>query len=197
MPFLRVLIDDTDVATVDTHDREVVVVHAGGTRVDDDYADLSVSGGVYSPERGIDHRIWVSQKPLEVGQTVTVELLEEAVATGQGRTIEELHPALASNPSSTPIDRSELANEIRSLPKLRDGYTVRVVPNDEGPITLVTAADEHGFLFSILWNNGHPHRVSVSLHAYTIDGIEAEQPGRTSYRGRIHLGSSVRLELVA
>jgi len=197
MPFLRVLVDDVDVATLDTQDREMAAVHAGGTRVDDDYADLSVSGGVYDPDVGVDHRIWVNQLPLKIGQTVTVALLENAIATGEGRTVDELYPGQHSEVSGTAASRSELAEEIRRLPQLRDGYTVRVTWDDKSPITFTTSPDEHGFLFSILWHSRHPNRMSVSLHAYTIDSIEAEASGRTSFGEKVNLGSHVRLELVA
>jgi len=197
MVFLRVLVDELDAAIVDTADREVVAVHVGGTRVDDDYADLSVSGGVYGHEGRSDHRIWVNQMPLRIGQTVVVELLEHGVGTGPGQTLEELYPDHKPEPSPASISRAELFDDLRRFPQLRSGYTVCLVPNDGNPITLVTTSAEHGFGFSALWNNLHPHRLSVSLHSYTIDSVEAEIPGRDAYRGKLELGSNVRLQLVA
>src|SRR5262245_27702262 len=129
MVFLRVLVDDVDVATVDTAGREVVAVHVGGTRVDDDYADLNVSGGVYNHEGKSDHRIWVNQMPLRIGQTVPVELLEHGIANGPGQTIEELYPDQSPRRLPTSTSRAELFDELRRSPQLRSGYTVRLVPN--------------------------------------------------------------------
>jgi hypothetical protein len=197
MVFLRILVDEIDVATVDTAGREVVAVHVGGTRVDEDYADLNVSGGVYGHEGQSNHRIWVNQMPLRIGQTVAVELLEHGIANGSGQTIEELYPDHKPELSPPSTSRAELFDELRRASQIRSGYTVRLVPNDGSPTTLVTTSAEHGFGFSALWNNLHPNRMSVSLHTYTIDGVEAEMPGRDTYRGKLGLGSNVRLQLVA
>ena len=52
MPFLRVTVDGTTVATVDTKARDIVTVRVGGSRDDDDFADLSVTGGIYDHDPG-------------------------------------------------------------------------------------------------------------------------------------------------
>ena len=84
MPFLRVSVDGQSVASIVTDGLELVSVHVGGTRVNDEYADLGVSGGVYFGDGASDHRIWVDQMPLSVGQVVEVALLEHDTAVGEG-----------------------------------------------------------------------------------------------------------------
>jgi hypothetical protein len=38
--YLRIAVDDIEVATIDTEGRDVVSIHVGGTRTDDDYGVL-------------------------------------------------------------------------------------------------------------------------------------------------------------
>lgn len=57
MTYLRITVDGTEAATVDTGGRDVVSINVGGTRTDDVYADLGVTGGTYDTEGITDHRI--------------------------------------------------------------------------------------------------------------------------------------------
>ena len=197
MPFLRVAVDGQSVASIGTDGRELVSVHVGGTRVNDEYADLGVSGGVYSGDGASDHRIWVDQMPLSVGQVVEVALLEHDTAVGEGRTIEQLYPASENVAPPTSADNAEMFADIRRLPQLREGFTVRFTSSAESAGLFSTTPDEHGFGFNVLWNSLHPERASVSLHAYTIDGVESGESGRVHVRERMPIGGTVRLELVA
>lgn len=197
MPFLSVSVDGTAVAVVDTKDRDMVTVRAGGSRDDDDFADLSVTGGVYDRDGTTEHRIWVDRMQLAAGQTVTVALLAEAGAFGEGKTIEELYPDLGESRFPSAIDRAELAAEIRQLPLVRDGFTLRLVWSDGTVSTYATVPDEHGFGFNILWNYRHPDRVAMSLSAYTIDSVAEEAPGRTLADRKLSLNEEIRLELLA
>lgn len=197
MPFLNITVDGSAVATVDTKDRDIVTVRVGGSRDDEDFADLSVTGGIYDRDGATEHRIWVDRMQLAVGQTVSVAFLAQANPFGEGRTIEELYPDLDESRIPTAIDRAELAAEIRRLPLVRDGFTLRLVSDDGAASTHMTAPEEHGFGFNVLWNNRHPDRVAMSLHAYTIDSVAEEAPGRTFANRKIPLHGEIRLELVA
>jgi len=197
MSFLRVAVDGQPIASIATDGLEVVSVHVGGTRLDDEYADLNVSGGVYSGDRASDHRIWVDQMPLTAGQVLDVSLLERDTAVGEGRSIEELYPARETAEPPTSIDKAEFFADLRRQPQLREGFTVRLTSSVGTASMFSTTPDEHGFGFSVLWNNMHPERVSVSLHAYTIDSVESGEPGRDHVRERLPVGGTVRLELVA
>jgi len=60
----------------------------------------------------------------------------------------------------------------------------------------ITLPDEHGFGFSVYWNSQHPSWATVKLYAYTIDGMERRESGRTIFRENMTLGTSARLERV-
>lgn len=196
MSFLRVAVDGQSVASIATDGRELVTVHVGGTRVDDEYANLSVSAGVYSGDGASDHRIWVDQMPLSVGQVVEVALLEHDTAVGEGLPIEELYPACETVAPPTSADNAGLFAELRRLPQKRGEFTVRFNSSAGAASLFSTNPDEHGFGFSVLWNDIRPERASVSLHAYTIDSVESGATGRDHVRERMPVGGTVRLELV-
>jgi len=195
--FLRVTVDKVEVATVDTSGRDVVAIHVGGTKVDDDYADLGVTGGIYDHEGKTDHRIWIEQMPLKLGQVVGVAFVERGIQTGEGRTLDELYPGKSEARTASPVDRAELAAELRQVAPVRAGFEVRLVLPDGSAATLSTKSNEHGFGFSVLWNSFHPDRVSVSLHSYTLESIATEAPGRSTAQEKVPLGGEVRLELIA
>lgn len=197
MPFLKVTVDGTAVATVDADGRDIVFVRVGGSRDDEDFADLSVTGGIYDYGGTSEHRIWVDQMRLAAGQTIGVEFLDDATPCGEGKTIEALYPDLPEFREPSPLDRAELAAEIRGLPLVRDGFTLRLTGSDGMSATHATTAEEHGFGFSVLWNRQRPDRLSVSLHCWTIDSVAAEKPGRTLSRQKVALPGRVHLELVA
>jgi hypothetical protein len=196
MPFLSVSVDGVPVAAVGTDGRTAVSIRVGGTRVDEDYADLSVSGGIYGRESGTEHRIWVSCKPLGVGQVVEVGFLENGADSGVGQTIEELFPGAPVPKGPTAQANAEMFAEIRSATVLRDGYSLEY-SSSEGIVTGIrTNPEEHGFGFSVLWTDHRPERVSVSLHSYSIDSVESRGPGRYHVRDKILVGETVRLALV-
>jgi hypothetical protein len=193
--YLQIEIDGVEAATVDTDGRDVVVVRVGGTKADHDYADLGVTGGTYDSEGVTDHRIWVDQMPLRVGQAVSVAFVERGIQTGEGHRLSDLYPDSA-NHDPAPIDRVKLAEEERRAPKLRDRYEVRLAIGDGTSVVLVTGPDDHGFAFSVLWSKWNPARASVSLHSYTIESVANGEPGAYAVREKISVGEAVRLELV-
>jgi hypothetical protein len=196
MPSVSISVDGAPVATVGTDGRTAVSVHAGGTRVDEDYADLSVSGGVYGRDDKTEHRIWVSCKPLSVGQAVEVAFMEIGGDSGSGQTIEELFPDQPTLTRPTAQENAEMFAEVRSARVLRDGYSLEYT-SSAGIVTLTrTNPEEHGFGFSVLWTDHHPERVSVSLHSYTIDSVEQRGPGRSHVQEKILVGTTVRLAFV-
>ena len=197
MPFLNVTVDGAAVATIDTDGRDIVTIRVGGSRDDEDFADLSVTGGIYDRDGTTEHRIWVDQMQLVVGQIVGIEFLTESSPLGEGKTIEELYPGLPEFRVPTSVDRAELAAEIRQLPLVRDGFTVRLAGADGRTTTYATASDEHGFGFNVLWNSQRPDRISVSLSCYTIDSVATETPGRNLASQKIQLPGRIHLELVA
>lgn len=193
MAFLRVSVDRNVLAVVSTAERDIVSVRVGGERVGEDFATLSVTGGIYDRDGVTDHRIWVDERVLVTGQHVEVSFAAEDVETGPGTTF-----------ASTPFPSGEAGSadvaaifaEVRDLPQLRSRYVLRVESSSGVSSQCVTTPDEHGFGMSVLWNCLHPERASVSVHAYTLDGLENGKPGRDFVREKLELGGWVRLTLV-
>src|ERR1700722_11467042 len=119
MPALRVAIDDIEVATVGTDGRDVVAIHVGGNRADEDYAHGGVTGGIYDSGGVTDHRIWIDQRTLRIGQAVSVAFVERGFQTGEGSTLSDLYPDSVDRDPS-PIDPAELAKEERQALRVRD-----------------------------------------------------------------------------
>jgi hypothetical protein len=195
MPFLNVSVDGIPIATVGTAGRGVVSVHVGGTRVDDDYADLSVSGGVYEDDK-TDHRIWVDHKRLSAGQVLEVAFSETGTDSGPGQTIQEIDPNHSSVEVPTDQDKAEMFAELRNAPMMRSGYTVECSSNAGTTTVCQTLPDEHGFGFSVLWNSHRPESASISVRSYTITSLENDGSMRYHCRERLRLGETVRLALV-
>ena len=195
MSYLRIEIDGVEAATVNTDGRDVVAVRVGGTKADHDYADLGVTGGTYDSEGVTDHRIWVDQMPLRVGQAVSVVFVERGIQTGEGHRLSDLYPDSA-NPDPAPIDPVKLAQEEREAPKVRDRYELKLTIADGASVRLVTRPDDHGFAFHVLWSKWNPDRPSASLHTYTIESVANGEPGAYAVREKMSVGEAVRLELL-
>lgn len=196
MPYVRVTVDGQTLASVATDSLEVIIARVGGTRTDEDYADVGLTGGVYSADGGSDHRIWINQTVLRRGQAVDVALLEEDLPVGSGRTIEEIYPDSETAREQPPVDMAELCAEERRAPLVRNRYVLEFTTPSGATGRDITLADEHGFGFSVYWSSQHPSRATVKLYAYTIDGMERRESGRTIFRENMALGASARLELI-
>jgi len=193
MPLISVKVDGFSIAAISTDGLEAVTINVGGACIEDEYADLTASGGIYSGSTA-DHRIWVDHVALRAGQVVEVDFLELGTPNGDYRA--------AANPTRDPGDPIpsygfDLFAEARTAPRLRSGYRVRLTRNEGDPITLTTNSDDHGFGFHILWNKMRPGNVSVSLESYSLESVESETAGRGTFRERVKVGSNYRLELLA
>lgn len=197
MPALSVSIDGVTIATVCTDGYDVLSVRAGGTQIDDELATLDVSGGSYPEDGESTSLTWVSELSLLAGQIVEVSLLENAPSTHQGKTIEELFPDEAPTEQIDFTPTAEFLAELRTRPKLRDKFSFRLALSSEPVFAGETKPEEHGFGFTVLWNSFHPKYARVSLHSYTLDGLESHGPMNEHVVERIHYGSSVRFQLVA
>ena len=195
MSFLRVVVDSLPLATVASAGREFLTARVGGTIVDDDYADLTVSSYNRTLESEPESLTWINQMPLRAGQCIEIAFLENGAESEPGKTFEELYPNHEGK--IEPIDKASLFADIRKYPKLRNGYTLAYLSNSIANQTFATAPGDHGFLLNVLWNFHHPDRVSVSFHSYTISGVEAEEPAHYFVRERLGVGSSVKLQLVS
>jgi hypothetical protein len=71
MPLLRIQIDGTVVVALPTEGCNIVGARIGGTRDDEDYADLSAWGGTYGQGNADVHCIWLDAFKILPKQTVS------------------------------------------------------------------------------------------------------------------------------
>ena len=197
MPFLRVKVDGSVVVEIPTDDCNIIACRISGTRDDDTFAGLSASSGIYGQGADDVHRIWLDCQQLVPGQSVEIEFVASGSQVGQGM------PFDASGSPGMPAGYSledelhKLAQELRNQPWVRTVYKFRYEASHGTTVDCWMAEDEYGFGFNVLWNDMHPGRVSVSLHAYTIDSFEQQRNGRDLVRERVSLEQSCRITLVA
>ena len=197
MPAFSVSIDGAMLATVCTDGYDVLNIRASGTRIDDHLADLDISGCSYPKNGNHTHLIWVNELQLQFGQVITVSFLEHALSSHTGKTIDELFQNEEPTTETDFKPTAEIFTELRAKPMLRDKFSFRLESSSENTFAGETAPDAHGFGFSILWNSYHPERARVSLHSYTLDGLESRSPMSNHFEERLNFGSSVRFELIA
>lgn len=197
MTHLWVKVDDNLLASIPTADKEVVAVRISGTRVDVEYAGLNAHAGVYTDDCAANHRIWIDEMPLTPGQWVEVGLSAGGSSVGNPKTIDELFADAPISEDSAPLSRADLFADIRKLQAVRDGFKLHFTTSSGCKRSFVTLPDEHGFGFSVLWNNLRPERASASLHGYTIESVEQGTPTPNQIRELILVGESVRLDLQA
>lgn len=197
MPFLRVKVDSSVVVEIPTDDCNIIACRVSGTRDDDAFADLSASSGIYGQGADDVHRIWLDCHQLLPGQSVEIEFVAAGNQVGEGM------PFDSSGSLEKPADYSladelhALAQELRNQPWIRTAYKFRYEASHTTVVDCSMAEDEYGFGFNVLWNDVHPGRVSVSLHAYTIDSVEQQRNGRDLVRERVSLEQSCKITLVA
>jgi hypothetical protein len=194
---LTVSINGKTIATVSTDGYDLLSVRAGGTRIDEDLADLEVAGGSYPEGRESTYLTWVSALPLQPGQVVTVRLLESAPTSHRGKTIAELFPDEQPSGATDFKPTSELFADIRGRPALRDKFSFRLETSRGTSFVGETVPDEHGFGFTVNWESFHPERARVSLHSYSLENLEHKGPMNNHVDERLHAGDWVRFELVA
>ena len=197
MPLLRISVDGVPVAAIPTVGREIVGARIGGSHDDPDYADLSAWGGTYVRGDSVDHRAWVDQRVLVVGQTVEIELLPSGMELGTGVL---MGPQGADTPPpgySHEEEVRKLAAELRQLPRVREKYELRYQSSKTEGIYFETLPDEYGFGLNVLWNDLYPERASVSLYAYTLEAMEQQGTTRDAVRERLDVGQKCRLAFVA
>lgn len=188
MPALVVSIDGCVFASVCCDDYDIVSVRVSGTLVDERFATLDMSGGLYPNEGNSTYLVWVDEKVLSPLQVVSVALLEDEITSQQGKTIEELFP------DEEPMQKVEfqvtdgMFQELREKPLQRDGYELHLKSATGATCFGCTTSEEHGFGFTVLWHSQRYDKASLSLHSYTIDSMEHQTPMRNHFSEFLHLG---------
>ncbi len=195
MPALSVSVDGILLATVSTDEYNIVTVRASGDVVNTDFVGLEVAASC-NPENGDSiYHIYVSEYQLLPGQIVTVQMLESALTSHKGKTIDECYP------DEEPIDKNfdftltaDIYDELRQKPRLREKYSLRVESTNGSRFIGDTEPGIHGFSFSVLWDSWSPESSRVSLHSHTLKGLEAREPMINYFKDQIKPGDSILFE---
>lgn len=197
MPALSVSVDGTHIATVCTDGYNMLSVRISGTRIDENLAELEVTGGTFPEDGESNYLTWVDALPVQHGHSVAISFLESAKSSHSGKTIEELFPDEKPPQKGDFKPKSEIFNELRSMPTLREGFSFRLESSAGTKFVGKTTAKEHGFGFTVFWDAWHPECARVSLHSYTLDSLETRGPMSDHFKERIRYGEEIRFELVA
>lgn len=196
MPALTVSVDGRLVAEVSTDGFDVLTVRIGGSKIDDDVADLSVAGGSY-PESGKSiYLTWVDSLPLHEGQVVALAFLASGTTSHAGKTIDEMYPDEPEPDDEAHKPLTEVFAELRAMPIRRERIAFRVSSSLGTVCSGETQPDDHGFGFDVIWNSKHPERALMSADTYTLDGLERQEHCKSLVRERMMLGDSVLFELL-
>jgi len=196
MPSLRVSVNGSVVASVCTEGLDSLSARVSGTRIDEELATLDVAGGSYPKDAESTYLTWVDL-PLTAGQVVLVEFVESEPTSHRGKTIEEL---AVGEPPVSPVDfkpTAEMFEQLRQAPQVRDHFSFRLGSSIGQSFIGETGLNEHGFSFSVHWTSFHPERARLSLHSYTLEGLEKREPMIDYIEERMHVGNSVHFQLDA
>lgn len=198
MPCLTVTLDGNLLAAVPCDGFDVVTARISGTRIDEDFVNIGVTGGSYPDEGESTYLTWVNEVALKPGQQVHITLLETGVASHAGKTLEELFPE--EELEAAPDDfkpTHEMFEELRARPKLREGYAFLYHSTLGTQCTGRTRPEDHGIAFSALWNCHRPERIGVSINTYTIDSVEQRNSGTDHVREYLQIGQSATVQIDA
>lgn len=195
MPALSVSVDGILLATVSTGEYNIVTVRASGDVVNKNFVGLEVVAS-YNPEIGDSiYHIYVSEYQLLPGQIVTIQMLESALTSHKGKTIDECYP------DESPVEKNfdftlttDIYDELRKKPRLREKFTLRVESTNGSIFLGDTDPGIHGFSFYVLWDSWSPESSRVSLHSHTLKGLETREPMTNYFKGQIQPGDSILFE---
>ena len=184
MPLLSVSVDGVQVAAVTTDGLDVLTANLGGTKIDEEFAHLELSGGKYPSEGESTHLIWLNGLVVKSGQRIRVEIDASGASSHAGKTINELFPEETEEPESSPL-LSAVVDILEHRPKVRSDYHFAINASQGESCTARISLEEHGFGVSFLWNSVSADRVSASLHTYSLEQLRSG--GGFTYHWRKHL----------
>lgn len=148
-----------------------------GTCVEEEVAELMLTGGKYPEEGDSVYLTWINSHPLKAGDLVEVTLQDEGETSHDGKTLAELFPdEVESGERVDFTPTAELFAELRQRTQVRERFRFELQTSRGTTYVGETAEGEHGFGFTVLWNSHRPSRASLSLHSYTIDSLEHRSP---------------------
>ena len=177
MPLLCISVDAIQVAAVSTEGLDVLTVNLHGTKIDEEFSSLELSGGRYPAEGESTHLIWLNGLVVHPGQRVRVVLVASGSSSHGGKTIDELFPEGGENdeeseePQDSSLSRDMILDGVAARPPVRTAYHFDVESSSGARRAASISAQEHGFGISFLWNSVHAERVSASLHTYSLEQL--------------------------
>ena len=196
VPGLAISLNGNHVATVSTEGLNVVGVRIHGDVIGPEFATIDVSGGLYEEGREGKHFIWIEQRKIAAGDEVEVTLLESAVTSPPGRTIEELYPE-NERPTGPAQSVEQVYLDLLKRPRIRESFIFQVVPPTGEPISARTSQGDHSFGFSVMWDWLHPERVRVSLSSNSLENIVKRTGGTDHANFFLQYGEGVKLRVDA
>lgn len=201
MPALSVSIDGALIATASTEGNDILSVHIGGTRIEEELARLDLTGTSH-PEKGISgHLTWINSLALKPGQKIAVSFIASGESTVPGLTIDELFPdkeiASTRHMSGNTVPATDAFTDLRSRPEFRKKWSLALQSSSGLRFRGETGDHDHGFIFTVRWNSFHPERARLALHSYTLDDLEKGGPLNYFAEEKLQPGSSVIFEFRA
>ena len=173
-------------------------LHVNGSRIDEDFATLNLSGGIYPEEGESTYLTWIDLMQLRAGQTLTVSLLDQGTTTHSGKTNQELSDGESQEPfdyeQMPPV--SEMVAALKQRPFLRGEYTFEYVAPDGSHLAGQTYSEEESLTMSVLWSALRRNDTArVSLHSCTLDGLAERAPFNQRAVSELSIGESIQLQL--
>jgi hypothetical protein len=194
MPLLRVSVDGTQVAAVSTEGLNVLAANFNGTKIDEEFSSLELSGGRYPAEGESTHLVWLNGLVVYPGQRVRVEFVASGSSSHAGKTMAELFPGDSEDKDDGedgdesqdfPLSRDAVLDDVAARPQVRTAYHFDLESSSGAKCATSISAQEHGFGVSFLWNSVRAERVSASLHTFSLEQLRAH--GEFTYHWREHL----------
>lgn len=198
MPTLTASVNGTLLAQVRTDGFDVMSVAVQGTCVEQELAELMMTGGKYPEGEESVYLTWINSHPLKAGDLLEVTIQDEGDTSHAGKTLAELFPDEAEAVEEMDFTPTpELFEELRSRERLRERFRFELDTSGGTEYVGETGHEEHGFGFTVLWNTHRPGRASLSLHSYTIDSLEHRAPMHDYVREYIEPFTLVRFRVEA
>ncbi|RIJ86816.1 hypothetical protein RSP822_08370 [Ralstonia solanacearum] len=199
MPALSVSVDGNTLMTVSTDDGyDLLSINIHGSRIDEAFATLNLSGGHYPDDGNSTYLTWIDQMPLQPGQAIAVSWQDQGSTSARGKTIDEL----ATHESIAPIDPkqqpplSEIIAALKKRPLLRGQYAFEWIAPDSTVMAGQTLPEETSLTLSVIWHVLHRDGAArVSLHSTTLDNLAAHAPLHYRAQCKLRVGESIRLQL--
>jgi len=192
-PGLAVSLNGSQLLTISSEGFNILGVRVSGDRISPEFASLDISAGLYG-EEDQKHLIWEPGRVVWPGDEIEVTLLESAITSEAGRTIEEVYSDDTDRHGPWP-SMEQVQQGFEQRPILRERFTFMITQPSGQSIGARTFPNDHIFGFSVMWDWLHPAQARVCLHSNTLDGLAKRQGGSTHARFLLHFGQRVRFRV--